>query len=86
MDVQYALYDALASINVPPDKARAVVPSMESDMIDTLATKADLAATRTELHATRDLLRQEDVPLVGSAVHRAEAHLRRARSCYASSS
>mgnify|MGYP006316935533 FL=1 len=32
MDYLYSLYDALVSINVPSDKARAVVDAMERDM------------------------------------------------------
>jgi hypothetical protein len=32
MDYLYSLYDALVSINVPGDKARAVVDAMERDM------------------------------------------------------
>jgi len=42
MDYLYSLYDALVSINVPNDKARAVVDAMERDMGTTLATKTDL--------------------------------------------
>jgi hypothetical protein len=42
MDFLYSLYDALLGINVPADKARAVVDAMERDMGTTLATKADL--------------------------------------------
>jgi len=38
----YSLYDALVSIAVPSDKARAVVDAMERDMGTTLATKQDL--------------------------------------------
>jgi hypothetical protein len=38
----YSLYDALVSIAVPADKARAVVDAMEHDMGTTLATKQDL--------------------------------------------
>lgn len=38
----YSLYDALVSISVPSDKARAVVDAMERDMGTTLATKQDL--------------------------------------------
>ena len=41
MDYRYSLYDALVSINVPSDKARAVVDAMERDMGTTLATKQD---------------------------------------------
>jgi hypothetical protein len=65
-----ALYDALVSINVPSDKARAVVDAMERDMGMTLATKQDLEvmklATRQDFEkvslATKQdlvLLRQE---------------------------
>lgn len=60
---QYALYDALVSINVPADKARAVVESMEQDMSTTLATKSDLGATqlllKQEIGGVRDSLKQE---------------------------
>jgi hypothetical protein len=42
VDHLYSLYDALVSINVPTDKARAVVDAMERDMGTTLATKQDL--------------------------------------------
>jgi molybdate-binding protein len=63
VNVQYALYDALVSINVPADKARAVVESMEQDMSTILATKADLGATqlllKQEIVGVRDSLRQE---------------------------
>ncbi len=60
----YSLYDALVSINVPSDKARAVVDAMERDMGTTLATKQDLLplATREDLLATKQdllLLKQE---------------------------
>lgn len=64
MDYLYSLYDALVSINVPSDKARAVVDAMERDMGTTLATKQDLLqlATREDLLGTKQdvvLLRQE---------------------------
>ena len=49
MDFLYSLYDALISINVPGDKARAVVDAMERDMGTTLATKTDLQVLRQEL-------------------------------------
>lgn len=49
MDYLYSLYDALVSINVPSDKARAVVDAMERDMGTTLATKTDLQLLRQEL-------------------------------------
>ena len=63
MTAQYALYDALVSISVPADKARAVVESLEQDMSTTLATKSDLGATqlllKQEIGAVRDSLKQE---------------------------
>ena len=59
MDYLYSLYDALVSINVPNDKARAVVDAMERDMGTTIATKTDLQMLRQELMsslASRDEL------------------------------
>jgi hypothetical protein len=47
--VRSAPYDALVSINVPNDKARAVVDAMERDMGTTLATKTDLLLLRQEI-------------------------------------
>ena len=49
MNYLYSLYDALVSINVPSDKARAVVDAMERDMGTTLATKQDLEILKREL-------------------------------------
>jgi hypothetical protein len=59
MDYLYSLYDALVSINVPGDKARAVVDAMERDMGTTLATKTDLQMLRQELHQDIQLARSE---------------------------
>ena len=61
MDYLYSLYDALVSIHVPNDKARAVVDAMERDMGTTIATKADLQLLRQEIATKVDLagLRQE---------------------------
>jgi hypothetical protein len=42
MGVLYSIYDALVSINVPNDKARAVADAMEMDMLEKLATRSDL--------------------------------------------
>jgi hypothetical protein len=55
MNYLYSLYDALVSISVPSDKARAVVDAMERDMGTTLATKQDLSlfATREDLLALK---------------------------------
>ncbi len=51
MDYLYSLYDALISINVPNDRARAVIDAMERDMGTTIATKSDLQMFRQELVA-----------------------------------
>ncbi len=66
MDFLYSLYDALVSINVPNDKARAVVDAMERDMATTLATKQDLEITGKDLlglgkdlHSLRVELKQD---------------------------
>lgn len=59
MDYLYSLYDALISINVPNDKAKAVVDAMERDMSTTIATKADLQLLRTELHQECALIRKD---------------------------
>jgi len=59
MDYLYSLYDALVSINVPSDKARAVVDAMERDMGTTLATKQDLVLLRQELRQDLQLLEQK---------------------------
>lgn len=49
MSFPISLYDALVSIAVPPDKARAVADAMERDMGATLATKSDILLLRQEL-------------------------------------
>ncbi len=54
----YSLYDALVSISVPSDKARAVVDAMERDMGATLATKQDLELHRLATKQDLELLRQ----------------------------
>jgi hypothetical protein len=46
MSVVYSLYDALVSIKVPDEKAKAVIDAMEREMMEKLATKADLAHVR----------------------------------------
>ena len=42
MRFQFTLYDALVSIDVPAEKARAVIDAMERDMGATLVTKSDI--------------------------------------------
>jgi hypothetical protein len=59
VDFLYSLYDALVSINVPNDKARAVVEAMERDMATHLATKPDLDHHRLALKGDLDRQRVE---------------------------
>ena len=59
MDYLYSLYDALVSIHVPSDKARAVVDAMERDMGTTLATKQDLLLIRQEIENRTTLLSRD---------------------------
>jgi hypothetical protein len=59
MTYLYSLYDALVAINVPFDKARAVVDAMERDMGTTLATKEDLRVLRIELTQEVALVRKD---------------------------
>lgn len=67
MDYLYSLYDALVSINVPGDKARAVVDAMERDMGTTLATKTDLQIVKQELKQEIALVRK-DMELLHSSM------------------
>jgi hypothetical protein len=59
VDYLYTLYDALVTISVPPDKARAVVDAMERDMGTTLATKSDLELLRVEFRQELTLVRKD---------------------------
>lgn len=58
MRISITLYDALTAINVPNDKAKAVVDAWETDM-EKLATKTDLQQTETRLTASIAELRSE---------------------------
>jgi hypothetical protein len=49
MSFEFALYDALVSIEVPTEKARAVIDALEHDMGSTLATKHDILLLRQDL-------------------------------------
>ncbi|SMF20107.1 MULTISPECIES: hypothetical protein [unclassified Pseudomonas] len=49
MKTELALYQALISINVPEQKANAVIEALETDMLTLLATKADITALRAEI-------------------------------------
>jgi hypothetical protein len=57
MSFEFALYDALVSIDVPTDKARAVVDALEHDMGSTLASKQDILPLASKQDVL--LLRQE---------------------------
>jgi hypothetical protein len=43
MKIELALYQALIAINVPEEKATAVVQALETDLLNSLATKTDIA-------------------------------------------
>ena len=58
MSVVYALYDALVSINVPSEKAKAVIDAMEREMMDKIATKDDL--THAQQILSKDMERLEE--------------------------
>ena len=66
MNALYSLYDALVSINIPSEKARAVVDAMERDMTTLLATKSDLALMREVLEHKIELMRSSITIQVGS--------------------
>ncbi len=55
----HSRYDAVVGINVPADKARAVVEVLKRDMLTQLATKSDLDAFRRELVPEFAPVRQE---------------------------
>jgi hypothetical protein len=59
MNYLYSLYDALVSISVPSEKARAVVDAMERDMGTTLATKQDLEILKKDVTNRIALLEQQ---------------------------
>jgi len=57
--LDHSLYDALVSINVPTDKARAVVDAMERDMGTALATKSDLQLIRQDMENRFNLVSRD---------------------------
>jgi hypothetical protein len=70
MGVVYSLYDALVSINVPDEKARAVIDALERELMDKVATRADLGhlhellakdllAVSTDVTHTREMLQRD---------------------------
>jgi hypothetical protein len=50
---EHVRYDALVGIDVPPEKARAVIDALERDMGATLATKADIQLLSQEINYLR---------------------------------
>lgn len=54
-----------ANINVPNDKARAVVDAMERDIGTTIATKTDLQILRQELLSSRMVIQLGSMLVVG---------------------
>jgi hypothetical protein len=63
MNALISLYDALVSIDVPAEKARAVVDAMERDMAAILATKADIELLRRDVEGVR-LAAKSDIELL----------------------
>ena len=63
MSVVYSLYDALVSIKVPDEKAKAVVDALEREMMDKIATRADVAnlrlSTQADLTHVREILSRD---------------------------
>ena len=59
MGVVYSMYDALVSIHVPDEKAKAVIDALEREMMDKLATKADLAHLQELLVRDLQMLRTD---------------------------
>ena len=67
MGFELTLYDALVSIDVLADKARAVVDALERDMCSTLATKQDLLLLRQQLERQIEGVRR-DLELLRSSM------------------
>ena len=69
MSLELTLYDALVSIDVPADRARAVIDALEHDMGSTLATKQDILLLKQEVeHFKQDIAR--DVARLDESVTR----------------
>jgi len=59
MSFQFSLYDALVGVDVPPEKARAVIDALERDMGATLATKTDIQLLKQEIEGATQLFKLE---------------------------
>ena len=66
MSFELTLYDALLSIDVPADKARAVIDALEHDMGSTLATKLDIRLLEQKLEQKIELLQSSMTIRLGS--------------------
>jgi hypothetical protein len=66
MSFELTLYDALLSIAVPADKARAVIDALERDMGSTLATKQDIRLLEQRLEQKIELLQSSMTIRLGS--------------------
>jgi methyl-accepting chemotaxis protein len=58
METPFAMYDALSAIDVPPEKVRSVVQSMERDMA-LFATRTQFSALDEHSAARYEMLRAE---------------------------
>ena len=67
MSFQFSLYDALVSVDVPPDKAWAVIDALERDMGATLATKADVRLLQRDIDQLRKDV-ERDLELLRSSM------------------
>ena len=67
MSFQFSLYDALVSVDVPPDKAPAVIDALERDMGATLATKADVRLLQRDIDQLRKDV-ERDLELLRSSM------------------
>ena len=66
MSFQFSLYDALVGIEVPPEKAKAVIDALERDMGTTRATKQDIAFLKELIARDLELLRSSMTVRLGS--------------------
>jgi ABC-type sulfate transport system substrate-binding protein len=66
MSFELTLYDALLSIAVSADKARAVIDALERDMGSTLATKQDIRLLEQKLEQKIELLQSSMTIRLGS--------------------
>ena len=68
MKTELALYQALISINVPEQKANAVIEALGTDMLSHLATKADLHQLEVKLTLRMGLMLSATVGIMLTAM------------------